>query len=56
LLGSTREEIAKDKAGIIKAGRPVVIGPYADLSPIIEEAKLKNSPLFKVDKTEGNDF
>jgi folylpolyglutamate synthase/dihydropteroate synthase len=36
LLGNTREAIAKDKAGIIKERIPVVIGPYANLSPIIE--------------------
>lgn len=56
LLGSTREEIAKDKAGIIKQAKPVVIGPYADLAPIIEEAALKKSALFKVEKTPNNDF
>jgi len=35
-LGSTVEEIAAEKAGIIKGGGPVVVGPTADL-PIIRE-------------------
>src|SRR5215468_6798892 len=35
-LGNTIEEIAAEKAGIIKAREPVVIGPSADL-PIIRE-------------------
>src|SRR5262245_5013511 len=33
-LGGTIEEIAAEKAGIIKAGEPVVVGPTADL-PVI---------------------
>lgn len=49
LLGTTREEIAKDKAGIIKDGVPVVVGPHANLKPIIEEAKLKNAQLINVE-------
>lgn len=48
LLGTTREQIASDKAGIIKQGIPAVIGPYADLPPIIKEAELKGSQLIKV--------
>lgn len=34
LLGTTREQISKDKAGIIKDKIPVVIGPHANLNPI----------------------
>ena len=56
MLGNTRESVASDKAGIIKENRPVVIGPYADVYPIIEEAKLKKSELYKVDNIKGMDF
>ena len=35
LLGYSRTEIARDKAGIIKENTPVVIGPRANLAPII---------------------
>jgi dihydrofolate synthase/folylpolyglutamate synthase len=35
-LGDTIEKIAAEKAGIIKSGEPVVVGPSADL-PIIRE-------------------
>jgi dihydrofolate synthase/folylpolyglutamate synthase len=35
-LGSTIEEIAAEKAGIVKAHEPVIVGPTADL-PIIRE-------------------
>src|SRR5262245_6063206 len=37
-LGSTIEQIAAEKAGIIKDKEPVVIGPSADLGPIREKA------------------
>jgi len=37
-LGSTIEEIASEKAGIIKGREPVVIGPSADLPVIREKA------------------
>jgi dihydrofolate synthase/folylpolyglutamate synthase len=37
-LGKTIEEIAAEKAGIIKENEPVVIGPSADLHPIREKA------------------
>jgi dihydrofolate synthase/folylpolyglutamate synthase len=37
-LGNTLEAIASEKAGIIKAEEPVVIGPSADLAPIRERA------------------
>jgi dihydrofolate synthase/folylpolyglutamate synthase len=37
-LGDTIEAIAPEKAGIIKAAEPVVIGPSADLPPIRERA------------------
>jgi len=37
-LGSTLEQIASEKAGIIKNGEPVVIGPDAELDPICQQA------------------
>lgn len=48
MLGNTRLSIAKDKAGIIKNNTPVVVGPFANLSPIYEEAKLKNAEVHQV--------
>src|ERR1051326_2548749 len=37
-LGTTIDQIAAEKAGIIKQNEPVVIGPSADLQPIREKA------------------
>jgi dihydrofolate synthase/folylpolyglutamate synthase len=37
-LGTTIDEIAAEKAGIIKSHEPVVIGPQADLPPIQNKA------------------
>jgi dihydrofolate synthase/folylpolyglutamate synthase len=37
-LGTTIDEIAAEKAGIIKSREPVIIGPSADLAPIRERA------------------
>jgi len=39
ILGFTLTEIAQAKAGIIKEGIPVVVGPRAHLSPIIDAAR-----------------
>ncbi|MGD0664736.1 MAG: bifunctional folylpolyglutamate synthase/dihydrofolate synthase [Rhabdochlamydiaceae bacterium] len=47
-LGETLDEIAFQKAGIIKPGVPVVIGPKAHLKPIYDQAKALNSPLIQV--------
>ena len=46
-LGSTLEEIAKEKAGIIKHNCPVIVGETKDkaLSKIIEEANDKDAPI-----------
>jgi len=49
LLGNTLEKIAFQKAGIIKPGIPVVIGPKADFAVIREKALKCNSPLYKVE-------
>ena len=41
-LGDTVEEIAREKAGIIKAGKPVVIGEYDDRSAEIFKEKARS--------------
>lgn len=48
LLGSTLEEIAKEKGGIIKKGSPVVIGPRVPLEVIGPIAEILQSPLHRV--------
>lgn len=47
-LGHTLEKIAFEKAGIIKRGRPVVLGniPYKPLRIILDRAKALSSPTF----------
>lgn len=45
LLGKTLEEIAFQKAGIIKPSIPVVLGPSAQKPIIIEEARKKEAPI-----------
>lgn len=54
ILGETVEEIAEEKAGIIKAGRPVVVGnvPKSALRVIESRAKEMGSPLYVF----GRDF
>ena len=57
LLGNTLEKIAYEKAGIIKPGVPVVIGPKADFAVIRQEAAQEasgcRSPLYKVEAQPG---
>lgn len=53
LLGQSLEEIAYHKAGIIKPGIPVVIGPQADFAVIRKRAHVCNSPLYKVEPQPG---
>lgn len=48
ILGSTEEAIAKEKAGIIKSGIPVIIGPRTPYRQLLEMACAKNSPCIKV--------
>jgi len=52
-LGSTLEKIAYEKAGIIKPGAPVVIGPKADYAVIREQAIACQSSLYKVEEVDG---
>lgn len=51
ILGKTREEITREKGGIIKPGIPVVIGPHVPLSVIQEIAERQHSPCIQVKKT-----
>lgn len=53
LLGSTLEQIASVKAGIIKPGSPVVIGPTADFAVIREQAAVCGSALYQVEAQPG---
>ncbi|WP_125152771.1 bifunctional folylpolyglutamate synthase/dihydrofolate synthase [Clostridium rectalis] len=52
ILGETLSEIAKEKAGIIKEGVPVVLYPQSiEVEEVIEKVcKQKNSPLCKLNK------
>jgi dihydrofolate synthase/folylpolyglutamate synthase len=53
-LGNTEEQIAYEKAGIIKPNTPVIVGNIKGnaLSVILDTAKKNNAPLFK----SGDDF
>ena len=37
-LGETREEIGREKAGIVRAGKPVIIGDRAVPASVLEHA------------------
>jgi dihydrofolate synthase/folylpolyglutamate synthase len=55
-LGNTLDKIAFEKAGIIKANTPVVIGKYQEeTAPVFEKkAKEENAPLIKAYKSKYN--
>lgn len=55
ILGNTLEQIAEEKAGIIKQGTPVVIGPKVPLNIIKKHCENKNSPM-KLIKGEFTSF
>ena len=46
ILGDDLESIAAEKAGIIKEGVPVILGPKARFQAIYAQAKTKKAPLF----------
>lgn len=49
LLGPTKDHIAREKSGIIKKGRPVVLGPNAEgFSSIQEAIKSNDCKVFRV--------
>ena len=51
LLGDTEEKIAAEKAGSIKAGSAVVVGPLSDeaFAPILSRARETGCPLVRAD-------
>lgn len=57
ILGDTLEAIASEKAGIIKPGKPVVIGllPQQAERVIEQIARERNSPLYRVSDAFGRD-
>jgi dihydrofolate synthase / folylpolyglutamate synthase len=57
ILGDSIEQIAREKAGIIKPGRPVVLGrvPAAAGDIIRSIAQERGAPLFSVEGTFGHD-
>ena len=57
-LGETLEAIAREKAGIIKADVPVVIGQYTPQTlPVFESvAQRQNAPLIKAQEQEYQDY
>ncbi len=54
VLGHTEEEIAYEKAGIMKQGVPLVIGPRVPKQVILEHAQLLDVPLYTVEKQSMN--
>lgn len=51
ILGSTVEEIAREKAGIIKAGVPLVTACQGSaLGVILEQARINNAPVIRVNE------
>ena len=55
LLGNTLEEIAAEKAGIIKAGIPTVIYPQEEVAEIVISSKCQelDSKLYKINKEDA---
>jgi len=49
ILGDTLEKISYEKGGIIKEFTPSILGPSAQIEPILSIAKKKKSPLFKIE-------
>ena len=54
VLGDNLRDIAYEKAGIVKKGRPLVLGPRAQKLGIEEIAKDKGSSCYKVDSCSGD--
>lgn len=51
ILGSTVDEIATEKAGILKPGVPCIIGPSVPFSVVKQHSLLTGSPLIRVDSS-----
>ena len=56
ILGNTTEEILYQKTGIIKRGRPVVLGHDMPLHIAIREANKKKSPYYIIYPTDPNNY
>ena len=54
ILGDTLSEIARQKAGIIRPGIPVVVGPNACYDVIFDRAKELGAPVISVPQVDGN--
>jgi len=52
VLGESCEEIAREKAGIIKEKVPLIVGPFAHYSSIDTLARAHSAPLIKVETKE----
>ena len=52
-LGNTREEIAFEKAGIFRAGRPAVCGDPQPPHTLLQHADAVGAPLYRVDRDFG---
>lgn len=50
VLGSTLEQIASEKAGIIKQGVPCIIGPTVTQDAVFMKAKEMDSKLIQVNR------
>jgi dihydrofolate synthase / folylpolyglutamate synthase len=53
VLGNTLDEIAREKAQIIKPKVPIVLGPKAIFKPIIDNAKVNNSVIYYAKNKSG---
>lgn len=53
ILGNSLKDIAEEKAGIIKKGVPLIIGPKAALAPILKRAKDLGAAIIQAPKKEG---
>jgi dihydrofolate synthase/folylpolyglutamate synthase len=51
LLGGDLESIAAEKAGILKSGVPVVLGPYARQTAILQRAEALHCPVYEISQT-----
>ncbi|MFI5334453.1 MAG: bifunctional folylpolyglutamate synthase/dihydrofolate synthase [Chlamydiales bacterium] len=51
ILGESLEEIGREKAGILKQGVPVVLGPRARISSILKQADATHSLVIQVEDT-----
>lgn len=54
ILGSSLEEIAREKGGILKSKIPAVIGPSVQLSWIESLVKEKKCPLYQTKRVDGS--